>query len=504
MYRSFLSWRYLVSRPTNLIGIVGIMVGVGALILILSIMTGFLEESRRAVRGTLADVVIKPHKGEQTLAGSDGYPFVPQDPEALLAAVRADPRVADATPQLVWLGIFSQRGRGGLYKRILSDSNLSGMLGIQLVGIDVDGAGRLTNWAVGVAAALLGGAPVPYVFQDELDSPDFLHSLTGDGEPDWTYAPVAPLFPFVPPPRKALGRPKAGIVMGQQLFEQLGLRVGDEIEILTLVMEPGTDELKPVNRQYAVAGTFRTRENETDLGRVYLDRRELSNLMGFTESYTQVLVRLHDYPRDAQPLVADLRRDLARRGLIAGGPQFRQGAIEVRTWEEFRGNLLGAIENERILMGIMLGLVLLVAGFTIFAILSMMVTEKRRDIGILSALGAPPRGVLALFLMIAFWDALLGASVGAVLGVWGALKIDAIERWLSTTVSELASGFAGEPIRIEIFNRDVYLFDTIPAVVQPLWVACIVLGAFLCALVFAAIPAWRAARLDPLQALRYE
>jgi lipoprotein-releasing system permease protein len=79
-----------------------------------------------------------------------------------------------------------------------------------------------------------------------------------------------------------------------------------------------------------------------------------------------------------------------------------------------------------------------------------------------------------------------------VLGTWGALEIDGIERWLSRTFG------------VQIFNRDVYLFDHIPSVVQPLWVATIVLGAFVCALLFAAIPAWRAARLDPLEALRYE
>jgi lipoprotein-releasing system permease protein len=153
---------------------------------------------------------------------------------------------------------------------------------------------------------------------------------------------------------------------------------------------------------------------------------------------------------------------------------------------------LGAIENERVLMAIMLSLVLVVAGFTIFAILSMMVTEKRRDIGVLAALGATPRGIQQLFLMIAFWDALLGGLLGGVLGTWGALEIDAIERWLSRTFG------------VQIFDRSVYLFDHIPSVVQPLWVATIVMGAFLCALVFAAIPAWRAARLDPLDALRYE
>jgi lipoprotein-releasing system permease protein len=143
-------------------------------------------------------------------------------------------------------------------------------------------------------------------------------------------------------------------------------------------------------------------------------------------------------------------------------------------------------------MAIMLSLVLLVAGFTVFAILSMMVSEKRRDIGILTALGATPRGVMTSFLMIAFWDALIGALLGAVFGTWGALKIDSIEQSLSSLLG------------VQIFDRDVYLFDTIPSVVEVLPVTLIVLGAFVCALLFAAIPAWNAAKLDPLEALRHE
>jgi lipoprotein-releasing system permease protein len=200
-------------------------------------------------------------------------------------------------------------------------------------------------------------------------------------------------------------------------------------------------------------------------------------------------VRLKDYARSGTALSVTLREELEDAGLIRGG---NMAASEVRTWEEFRGNLLGAIENERVLMTIMLSLVLLVAGFTVFAILSMMVTEKRRDIGILCAIGATPKGILDLFLFIAFWDALIGATFGAILGVWGALKIDIIEQKLSALIGK------------QIFNREVYLFDHIPSVVVPLWVAMIVLGAFSCALAFAAIPALRAARMDPMTALRYE
>ena len=137
-------------------------------------------------------------------------------------------------------------------------------------------------------------------------------------------------------------------------------------------------------------------------------------------------------------------------------------------------------------------LVLVVAGFTVFAILTMMVAEKRRDIGILAALGATPRGTLLIFLMIGFWDATLGALGGAVTGVLGAMHIDAIERAIS------------QAIGVQIFDRNVYLFDHIPAVIDPISVAVIVLGAFVCTLTFAAIPAWRASKMNPIDALRYE
>jgi lipoprotein-releasing system permease protein len=490
VYRSFLSWRYLVSRATNLIGIVGIMVGVGALILILSIMTGFLEESRRTVRGTLADLIVAPRQGEPSAEG-----FVSDDPRELLQALRAEPRVAAAAPQLLWGGIITQRGSAGKnYERLLASSSLShsALLAIQLVGIDVDGVARTTWPCTALAAGWMGMVVPPPVIQDELDASAFLQSLVGDEPGRWTSAPVNPLFPFVPPRRSGLGRRKAGVLIGEQLFTELGMRLGQVVEIGTAVLDPARDQWVMNNREFVIAGTFRTRENETDLGRIYLDRRELADFLGQTRGYTQVLVRLVDYERDSAAVTADLRATLAERGLIAGGMQYADGRIEVRTWEEFRGNLLGAIENERVLMGIMLSLVLVVAGFTVFAILSMMVTEKRRDIGILAALGATPRGVMSLFLMVAFWDALLGGFLGAVLGTWGALRIDAIERWLSRAFG------------VQIFNRDVYLFDHIPAIVQPLWVGAIVLGAFVCTLRFAAKPAIRAARLDPLEALRYE
>ena len=280
------------------------------------------------------------------------------------------------------------------------------------------------------------------------------------------------------------------MLIGAQLAQPWGLGRGDEIEIATISYNLASGDVgEPCNQRYVVAGIFRSGDNETDQTRVYFDRPVLAKLLGRTEYFTHILVKLIDYERDKQRSVEEFYPRLAAAGLVQGpGSGFR----EVQTWEQQKDYFLRAVENERFLMALMLSLVMVVAGFTVYALLSMMVLEKRRDIGILCALGATPGGIMSVFVLIGFWQALFGALIGAVLGVWGALKVDALEQWLSRTM-----GF-------QIFDRNVYYFDHIPAIVEPVWVAVIVLGAFVCTLVFAALPAIRAARMNPIDALRYE
>ena len=431
MFKTFLSLRYLRTRRTNWIGVSGIFVAVAALIMILSIMAGFLQESRDTLRGSLSDLIVQPRFDTP---GRDGRPLL-KDGAKTLEIVRADPRVAAACLELQWFGLLTMEGR----QMILSDPMMAGMSGVHLVGIDVEDPFR---------------APPTFDPGDD-----------------------------VPRPR---------VVVGEQLASRWGMSWGDEITIGTAVFDPQTGEPSDYNSMdFQVAGTFRSKENEADLGRIYLDRRDLADLLGLDADYNTVLVRLHDYERHKRAVVADLRERLAAANLLHP-PDSSVGRWEVLTWEDFRRNLLAAIQNEKALMGVMLSLVLVVAGFTVFAILSMMVSEKRRDIGILCALGSTSRGVLALFLMIGAWEAVVGAGLGTLAGILGATYIDSIELWLSSTFG------------IQIFDRGVYLFDHIPHVIDPLGVALIVLGAVVCTLAFAALPAWRASRLNPIDALRYE
>ncbi len=467
MYRIFLSWRFLRSRRTNLIGVFGIFLAVGALILILSIMTGFLEETRRSARGSLSDLIITMPPYSESRR--------PRDPAPVLEVLRKDKRVEGASAHLGWMCILTRQDERSL--RILVDSQSSEIAGIKLTGVDPATEDNATE------------------FRASLDKA----GRAEDGTMEAPRLRVANLQnPFAAPPEynASVGRPRASVIVGEKVMTYHGLRRGSFITLMTAVPDPDSDTgWSAKKREFVVAGCFRSGENEIDLERVYIDRGQMARfLAGVSEDdpvpedailYSEVLVKLKDYARDAESARAGLGAQLFQVGLI-------DETCSIRTWEEFRGALLGAIENERVLMGIMLSLILVVAGFTIFAILSMMVTEKRRDIGILTALGATPRGVLVLVLLIGFWDALIGAFTGAIVGIWMAIKIDPFERWLSDTFG------------VEIFNRDVYLFDSIPSVVTPMAVAAIVVGAFVCTLVFAAIPAWRAASLDPVEALRNE
>src|SRR6185369_1336640 len=119
--------------------------------------------------------------------------------------------VAAAAPELLWGGIITQRGEAAeTFQNVLSSQNYSGLLAIQLVGVDVAGVERLGWFGQALAARALGGWFLRPRIEDELDATAFLHSLVGDDPTKpWTRGAVNPLFPFVPPARRAPGRPRA-------------------------------------------------------------------------------------------------------------------------------------------------------------------------------------------------------------------------------------------------------------------------------------------------------
>jgi lipoprotein-releasing system permease protein len=147
---------------------------------------------------------------------------------------------------------------------------------------------------------------------------------------------------------------------------------------------------------------------------------------------------------------------------------------------------------EKFIVSIILGVVILFAGFMIFIILTVQVVEKSRDIGVLQSIGATSRGIASIFFTIGLSICLVGLFLGAVYGVAFAMSVNTIQRWV-----KLLTG-------LEVFPADIYYLDRIPVRFQPEDVLFIIIPTLAASLLASVVPALRAARKDPAVAVRYE
>ncbi len=166
--------------------------------------------------------------------------------------------------------------------------------------------------------------------------------------------------------------------------------------------------------------------------------------------------------------------------------------FHVQSWRDMQGPLLAAVQMETTILNILLFLIIGVAGFGILATFYMIVVEKTRDIGILKSLGASSRGVMSIFLGYGLSLGVVGSGVGVVMGLLFVWKINEI-----ASVIEILTGR-------EVFDPTIYYFQEIPTIINPFTVTWIVFGAMSIAVGASVLPALRAARLHPVEALRYE
>jgi len=171
---------------------------------------------------------------------------------------------------------------------------------------------------------------------------------------------------------------------------------------------------------------------------------------------------------------------------------FDPSFYEVSTWRDKQGPLLAAVEMETAILNVLLFLIITVAGFGILAIFLMIVVEKTRDIGILKSLGASGWGIQGIFLSYGFSLGLVGSGVGMVLGLL-------FVRYINQIADRLGQ-LTGRPV----FDPEIYYFYKIPVLVDPWTVTWIMFGAVAIAVLASIVPAFRAARLHPVEALRYE
>ena len=259
-----------------------------------------------------------------------------------------------------------------------------------------------------------------------------------------------------------------------------GTRVG-------LVYPQGGDKPKPSYDDALVVGFFKSGMSEYDSSHVYmpLEKLQKMRLLGDGEgkgAVNQIQVKAR----------SGVDLDVLRAKIELALEELKPRYFTVATWEQKQGPLLAAVAVEQSILNILLFFIIAVAGFGILAIFSMIVVEKTRDIGVLKALGASTSGVRGIFLGYGLSLGMVGSGVGMVSGLLFVRYINEIEKGLSKVTGR------------KVFDDSIYYFSEIPTLVQPATVAWIVGGALAIAVIASVWPAQRAARLRPVQALRFE
>ncbi|MCF6158146.1 MAG: FtsX-like permease family protein [wastewater metagenome] len=250
---------------------------------------------------------------------------------------------------------------------------------------------------------------------------------------------------------------------------------GEQIVLVTL-----KDWDKISVKAFIVAGKFRSGMYDFDKSYVYIPLAVAQELVGTKEkdAVTGISVKLDNYhyaPEVKDQLQAAL-----------GFEYF------VQTWEDARKTFLIAVMMERRVMAFILFFIIVVAGFNILAILTMIVLEKSKDIGILKALGATTQGIMSIFLLNGLLIGCIGTSIGVAIGLLIVYRINWLENFLYNV-----SGWRP-------FPPEIYYFNQIPTEVNALGIILIVSIAIASSVIFSIYPALRAARLDPVETLRYE
>ena len=268
------------------------------------------------------------------------------------------------------------------------------------------------------------------------------------------------------------------VVIGSRLARRLGVGPGDKITLLSPQGRATVFGTMPRSRAYTVVATFEVGMYEYDSTFVFMPLEA-----------AQVYFRLPGAVNSLEVWVEDPDRvGLVRDGIVAalGEP------LRMLDWQQANASFFNAIQVERNVMFLILTLIILVAAFNIISSLIMLVKDKGADIAILRTMGATRGMIMRIFFLSGASIGVAGTLAGFALGLAFARNIEIIRGWLEALTGT------------ELFSAEIYFLSQLPAKVDPVEVASVVLMALGLSFLATLYPSWRAARLDPVEALRYE
>ena len=260
-----------------------------------------------------------------------------------------------------------------------------------------------------------------------------------------------------------------GLMVGKELIKGVPLGVGQEVKVISPLGQDTPLGPVPRTKRFRVAGIFFTGMYEYDLKFVYVELGALQDFLDLGDEVTGIEIRIAD-PTETGAVVSQLAASL--------GPEYR-----IQDWKELNRSLFSALKLEKIAMFLILAIIILVASFSIVGNLIMVVVEKSRDIAVLKTLGTSDRGVLKIFITQGFFIGLVGTTLGVSLGLIASLLMQVFG------------------LRI---NPDVYYIDTLPVHIEPLSVALVFAAGLVISVIATLYPAYIAARMRPVNGLRYE
>jgi lipoprotein-releasing system permease protein len=405
-YQVFIALRYLKSKKKHkgvsvntAISIGGVAVGVMALLVVLSVMSGFHQDLQKKILGANAHIIVRDFKGSFS------------DYDRVASTLKQNPEVVSQAPFIIGQVMVSFGNRAH---------------GVFIRGIDPEIESRTTD--------ILS------------------HIKEGDFRTLHTDAAVP------------------GIILGKELAGTLGVLLHDTVNVVSPIGEIGPMGMLPKVKQFRVVGIFEIGMFEYDSNLVLTGMKPAQEFFGMKDGISGIEVRLKDIYQ-APGVKKQLQETLGFKYIVLD-------------WMQMNKNLFSALKLEKFAMFVILVLIVLVASFNIISNLIMNVIEKSREIAILKAIGATNNSIMIIFMLQGLFIGLIGTFIGIAGGY--------------------ALGFVLNKYQIIRLPADVYYLSHLPVKMSAFDFVTVSLSAIMISFLATIYPAWQAAKLNPVEPLRYE